>query len=209
MSKISDALEYSKYPNEFKKYMEAEAKLVRRFVKDSNRVLEVGFGTGRNVCDIVPYINEYIGIEVDKKSMEQAIANYTDDNTNFILLDARNLNKKFPKNYFDKTVCLFNTLSCIKSPVRALQKMQFVTKGPILITVQKKGNLKKRIKYYENFGISYVIDKKTETIISKVWGKSHSYTIEEIRVLAEKADLKVTVHGSLGEIALYAVLEKK
>ncbi len=209
MSKTSEALEYAKYPLEFKKYMEAESTLVKTFVKNCNCLLEVGFGVGRNIDDVAPLVNQYVGIEVDEKSLKQAHDDFTNDNVKLILLDAKDLDKKFSKNYFSKTICLFNTLSCIEFPIEALKKINFVTSNEVLITVQKKGNLKNRIKYYENFGINYTIDNSTETIISEVWGKSHSYSLDELKVLAKETGFDIVESGDLGEIAIYVVFKKK
>lgn len=197
------------YPKKYKDYIKEETNLLKRRVKGAKRILEAGVGIGRLISELAPLVEEFIGIDnanlMIKKSKEIA-KNFA--NVKIIKYDLERLSKLFRKNYFDYSLCIWNTLGNIKNEVRVLKELRRITKKEIIITVYKKGTLKDRINWYETVGIKIKkIDNKNEIFYSESGLKSKSYNLEDIKRISKKAGLKIKNYKILGNVILWVELK--
>lgn len=199
------------YPPQYQAYIREEAALLKEKVKGKNRVLEAGVGIGRIIPQLAPLVNELVGIDnaklMIKKSKE--IANKY-QNVRIIKCDFKTLRKKFPQNYFDSSICVWNTLGNVPDEVAFLKNLKAVTAGSIFITVYLKGTLKNRMRWYNAVGVRIKrIDKKKEIFYTQSGLKSKSYSITNIKHIANKSGLKITKLQKLSGVMIWAELSKK
>ena len=171
------------YPPKYKKYINEETKLLKKHLSGTNRILEAGVGIGRLIPILSPLVKEFVGVDhanlMLKKSKEVA-KNFS--NVKIIKGDLEKLNKIFPKNYFNNTLCVWNTLGNVKDEVKVLKQFGEITSKSIFLTVYKKGTLIDRANWYKTVGIKIRrIDKENEIFYSESGLKSKSYSLDELK----------------------------
>mgnify|MGYP001565071644 FL=1 len=186
-----DDLDIEKYPKKFQVYLKEEIKILKNFVKENNKVLDVGCGTGRAIPEISPLVSRYVGIDIDEKYLSEAKkTSKAFDNVKIIKLNVENLSKMFKENEFDKSFCLFNTISCFKDYNKALKEIHKVTKDKFYFSVCAKGSKDLRQEYYDSIGVKVKFDKN-ETSYSSAWGEVKAFSKEEIKLVLEKVGFKI------------------
>lgn len=165
-------------------------------------------GIGRLIPILSPLVKEFVGVDranlMLKKSKEVA-KNFP--NVKIIKGDLEKLNKVFPQNYFDYTLCVWNTLGNVKNEVKVLKQFGEITSKSIFITVYKKGTLKDRTNWYKTVGIKIArIDKKNEIFYSESGLKSKSYSLDELKNIAEQSGLKIKREKVLNNVILLVEL---
>ena len=204
-----DDLDTSKYPEPQREYLRVEKELVLDFLKGAGRVLDVGIGTGRLIPDIAPYVKELYGVDLNQEYLQgaqQAAAPFT--NVRLVHLNVEHLGDQFVKNFFDKSISIWNTIGCVENAQAVLQGMTHVTAREVFFTCMAFGTLEPRIAYYETLGLEYSIDKKTETIFSKEWGATRPFTREQIEELVAHTDMKISKIVPATSLALAVYLRK-
>src|SRR3989338_10164820 len=99
-----DHLDLKKYLKEFQEFLKEELEIVKKFVNDKDKVLDVGCGAGRAIPEISHLVSEYTGIDIDEEYLSQA-RNLSKEfaNLKIINLDVEKLSTLFEKNKFDKS----------------------------------------------------------------------------------------------------------
>ncbi len=95
-----------------KQYLDAEIDYVRKSLKGTENILELGAGYGRIIKELAPNCASITGIDISKDNV--ALGNkYLKDITNakMMIMDVHNLTFK---NSFDVIICLQNGLSAMK-----------------------------------------------------------------------------------------------
>lgn len=199
------------YPLEYKNYVEEEKKLIINKVKGSNKILEAGVGIGRIIPFIAPKVKLFVGIDNANLMLEeskQISKKYK--NVEIKKIDIEKLDKNYLKDYFDYSLCIWNTLGNVKDEVKVLTQLSKVTSKEIIITVYKKGTIEKRINWYNTVGIEIKkINKKDEIFYTKSGLKSKSYNLDDIKKIAKQANLKIKTHKILSNVILYIELSKE
>jgi SAM-dependent methyltransferase len=198
------------YPVEYKQYIYEEEELIAKEVKGKKRILEAGSGVGRLIPVIAPLVEELVCLdEADlmiEKSEEQA-KRYK--NTKVVKGKFKDLSKLFTPEYFDITLCVWNTLGNVKDEVAVLNEFKIITKDKIFISVYLKGTLEKRANWYKTVGIEIDrIDKENEIFYTKSGLRSKSYSIQDIKNLAEKVGLRFIETNIINQVILWAELAK-
>jgi len=199
------------YPLEYKKYIKEEQKLIINKVKGSNKVLEAGVGIGRIIPFIAPKIKLFVGIDnANLMLTESRQISKKYKNVEIRELDIEELNQNYPTNYFDYSLCIWNTLGNVKNEVKVLSQLSKVTSKEIIITVYKKGTIENRKNWYNKVGIDIKkIDSKKEIFYTSSGLKSKSYNLEDIKKIAKKTNLKIKKHKVLSNVILYIELSKE
>jgi len=204
---INDALDINSWPVEFRQYLQEEVILVERV--SSGRVLDVGCGKGRVIQLIADKVESYTGVDVDEKVLENArkvAKSYS--NATLVNKDARDIVSLFGEKYFDTVLCLFNTIGAMPEPKKVLEQISKVSKKKILITLAAKGQLNRRIKYYQALEIEYSVNDKTETITSHVWGESKAYSFTDLEKIAKLLKSKIIEKGTIADLMIYGIFER-
>jgi ubiquinone/menaquinone biosynthesis C-methylase UbiE len=196
------------YPLKYKKYIEEETEFLKLKLKGANRILEAGVGIGRLIPEIAPLVKEFVGIDnanlVLNKSQEVAIKF---PNVKIIKGELENLSKLFPQNYFDFSLCVWNTLGNVKDEAQVLKEIAQVTKKSIFITVYHKGTLEDRKNWYKTVGVKISkVDKKNEIFYSESGLKSKSYSLEDIKEIAKASNLQIKDSRILAGVILWIEL---
>jgi len=186
-----DELNLKRYPKEFQIFLNKEIKIIKNFVGVNDKVLDVGCGTGRVIPEISPLVLEYVGIDIDEEYLSKAKKISEEfGNSKVIKLNVENLSESFKENEFDKSFCLFNTISCFKDYRKALREIYRVTKNKFYFSVCSKGSKKIRQKYYNMIGVNVKFDKD-ETSYSSAWGQVKAFNENEIRGICEEIGFKI------------------
>lgn len=196
------------YPVKYKKYVLQEAGLLKKAVKGASKILEAGVGIGRLIPILSPLVNEFVGIDNADLMIRQArtIA-IKFPNTKILRGNLESMSTLFSKNYFDFSLCVWNTLGNVKDEVKVLKELAGITKKNIIITVYKKGTSKDRENWYKTVGIRIKrIDRKNEIFYSESGLKSKSYNVNGIKKLAKLAGLKIKKLKDLNGVILYVEL---
>jgi SAM-dependent methyltransferase len=198
------------YPTKYKKYIQQECIFLKQKLRGSERVLEAGVGIGRLIPKLSPLVEEFIGVDnatlMLRKSRELS-KKYK--NTIIIKSELETLDKIFPHNHFDYSICVWNTLGNVDDEVKVLKILKTITKYSIIVTVYKKGSIKERKKWYESVGVKIrKIDRKNEVFYSESGLKSKSYNLQDIRNIAKKSGLLIKEYKKLSEVMLWIELVK-
>ncbi|MEK6927890.1 MAG: class I SAM-dependent methyltransferase [Nanoarchaeota archaeon] len=205
---VSYALNLEKYPESYKKFLKEEQEKLIPLLEKEYSVLDVGCGNGRMISIIAPKVKRYLGIDIDKKVIEEVKEKSKNfNNSEIINLNAEKLTSKFKDNSFDLVVCLWNTVACVKDDKKLFGEIYRVTKKLFFLSAIKKGTLEERKKYYNSLGINYSIDKN-ESINSDTWGRVKAYSEKEITSLAKDVGFKILEIGDLANLSYYLILEK-
>jgi len=198
------------YPVKYKKYIDEETRLFKKTVKGADRILEAGVGIGRLVPILSPLVKEFIGIDNAKLMLKRAKDVAKDfSNAKIIYGNLEKMGKLYPKNYFDYSLCIWNTLGNVKKEEQILKELAKVTSRGIIITVYKKGTIKDRENWYKTVGIKIKkINPENEIFYSLSGLKSKSYSVEDITEIAKKAQLKIKKVVNLNGVILYVELSK-
>lgn len=197
------------YPKVYQDYIKEETEIVQKIVKGSDRILDVGVGTGRMVPLYAPLVKEYIGIDNAKYMISQAnkVAQQF-SNVKILKEDIESLNKKFTKHYFDYSLILWNTLGNVKNEVVALNNLKEITKKSILVTTFHRGHWDKRKEWYKSVGIELDhVDEKTETVYSKSGLLSRSYQLDNFKRFAKEIGLRLKQHKLLSDVCIFVEFE--
>jgi len=198
------------YPPKYRKYIQEETKLLKNSLRSTNHILEAGIGVGRLIPILSPLVNEFIGVDnadlMITKSKEVA-KDFL--NTKIVKGNLENLSGIFSKNYFDYSLCVWNTLGNVKNEVMVLKELSKITSKSIFITVYKKGTLKDRINWYKTVGVKIKkIDKQNEIFYSQSGLKSKSYSLSDIEEIAKNSRLKIKKSKILNGVILWIELVK-
>ncbi len=194
------------YPQKYKEYIEEEIKLLKLKLSGANRVFEAGVGIGRLIPKIAPIVKEFVGVDNAELMLTKAkeVAK-SFPNVKIIKRDLEKL--EFDDNYFDFSICVWNTLGNVENEITILKELSRVTSGSIIITFYKKGTLEDRKNWYETVGINIIeIDKENEIFYSESGLKSKSYSLEDIKDLAEKSNLEIKETKILNNVILWVEL---
>ncbi len=198
------------YPPKYIKYIQEETKLLKSKVKGANRILEAGIGIGRLILELSPLVKEFIGIDNAGLMLKQSKKVAKEfSNTKIIKGNLEDLSKIFAKNYFEFTVCAWNTLGNVKNEITVLKEISKVTSKRIFISVWLKGTFEDRKNWYDTVGIKIKrIDRENEIFYSESGLKSKSYSLDDIIRIAEDSGLKVKDSRVINNVILWAELEK-
>ncbi|MFQ5648214.1 MAG: class I SAM-dependent methyltransferase [Candidatus Aenigmatarchaeota archaeon] len=198
------------YPPKYKKYVEEETKLLKTKVKGANRVLEAGVGIGRLIPELAPLVREFVGIDnADLMLKKSGKAAKGFPNVRIVRGNMEELDKMFPENYFDFSLCVWNTLGNLKDEVHVLKQLAKVTSKSIFITVYQKGRIEDRKNWYKTIGVKLKrIDEENEIFYTESGLKSKSYDLDDIRKMAEAANLHVKDSRILADVTLWVELTK-
>ncbi len=206
---IFKALTPKYYPVNYRKYIEEEKRLLKNKLKGAKRVLEAGIGIGRLIPELSPFVKEFVGVDhadlMIKKSKEVA---KEFSNVKIVKGKLEDLNRLFPENYFEFSLCVWNTLGNVKDEAKILRELSKVTSKKIFVTVFKRGTLKERKKFYKTVGINVNKVDEEEIFYSKEGLRSRSYSLQDLRKLANKAELQITDSKTLGGLMLFVELSK-
>ena len=167
-------------------------------------------GTGRLIPKLAPIVDELIGVDsadlMLKKSQEVA---KKFSNVKIIKGKLENLSNLFPEDYFDFSLCVWNTLGNVQDEVKILNEISRVTLKSIFITVYHKGTLEDRKNWYKTVGVKISkVDENNEISYSESGLKSKSYSLEDIRKIANKSNLKINDSRIIAGVILWVELHK-
>jgi len=86
----------------------------------NKKVLDVGCGNGYGSYLMSKYATEVIGIDVSPRCIKYAEKNYKRENLKFILMDALELDKNFPSEFFDVIVAM-EFIEHLNNPLKFLK----------------------------------------------------------------------------------------
>ena len=204
-----DKLDVAKYPKAYQKLLNREIELASKFISGSSSVLDIGCGNGRLTEKLAPLVDEYVGIDINKKYLDAAKRKSRKlTNVKFIHVNAEKLIGTFEEDRFQKSIALWNTMACVSNDQKCIKQIASVVRDGFFFTVNKKGTLKLREKYYKTLGIKYRIDKETETIFSSQWGATRAYSKNEIEKMAKNSGFKISKIQPIFNIMYAVYLEK-
>lgn len=207
-NKVIEALKLSNFPQEYLEYFTNEEKLIRKFIY--GKVLDIGCGNARLLPVIYDKCDSYTGLDNDEEAIiNDNLLKEKFSNARFIKGDAKNLKKLFPKDKFDVSVCLWNTLHILGDEALMLKNISNVTNNKIIITLVAKNSqsLNARKKYYELFKIPNTIDYSSQVIYSKIWGESKAYSEDFFKELEKKTEIPLVESGKIGFMAVYGIFD--
>ena len=197
-----------------------ELNIFGEYIRERDRVLDLGCGNGRLFELFRDKEVDYIGIDNSKKLIEVAKKKYPDGK--FQVADALNL--PFPDNYFDKIFCIA-VLHHIPSEGFRLQflketKRVLRPEGLLIVTVWDLWRRPKAFKLLLKFAILKISGKSKLDFkdIFVPWQKKidryiHCFTKNELKKLVKETDFKIKKAGIFrrGETKnynIYIVAEK-
>ena len=180
-------------------------KLVEKFYEPGQSIADAGCGNCMWNFNKLPVI----GIDINKKYLDAAKRKSRKlTNVKFIHVNAEKLIGTFEEDRFQKSIALWNTMACVSNDQKCIKQIASVVRDGFFFTVNKKGTLKLREKYYKTLGIKYRIDKETETIFSSQWGATRAYSRYEIEKMVKNSGFKISKIQLIFNIIYAVYLEK-
>lgn len=206
---VFKALRPEYYPPKYKKYIQEETEFLIKKLTRNKRILEAGVGIGRLIPVIAPAVKELVGIDNAQRMLNEA-QKVSEGYDNVIITqgDLEHLEHQFGPRSFDVSLCLWNTLGNVEDEVVVLDQLRRVTNGPIFITVYSKGTVKDRKNWYKTVNIPIQrIDQEHEIFYTRSGLRSKSYSLADLKQLAEHASLNIIEHSVLGGVVLWVGME--
>jgi len=179
----------------------AEFNIFKEYVKDGDKILDVGCGNGRLLELFKDKDINYTGVDASEKLVDLARKKYPDNN--FMVAD--NLNLPFPDDNFDKvfSVAVLHTIPSEELRKKAISELKRVLKpgGLLIATVWdmwRKDTFPKLLKYSFlkligksklDFGDAFV------PWADKAERYYHFFTKKELQSLAEESGLSIIKKG--------------
>lgn len=175
-----------------------ELNVLKNYVKDHEKILDLGCGNGRLFEIFKSKEIEYFGVDNSKELIEIAKKNIP--YLNFQIADALKL--PFPDNFFDKvfSVAVFHHVPSKKFRLQFLNEAKRVLKpqGKLVLTVWGLWKNKRFLKLILKFNVLTIL-KKTKLDLNDVFipwqGKTeryvHCFTKTELKKLAKDSGLKI------------------
>lgn len=198
------------YPKEYQDYISEETELLKSKLTGADKVLEAGVGIGRLIPELAPLVKVFVGIDDAKLMLKKArVVAVNFPNVEIIEGKLENLEKLYEPDYFDYSLCVWNTIGNVVDEVVVLKKLSKITKKSIFITVYLKGTIEKRKNWYKVVGIKIKeIDEDNEIFYSESGLKSKSYSLEDWQLLTGEAGLRIKESKILAGVILWIELEK-
>ena len=95
-----------------RQYLEAEIEFVRKSLRGTERILELGAGYGRIMKELAPYAGSIVGVDISEDTVafgREYLREFP--NCSLLVMDAHGIDFR---NEFDIVLCLQNGLSAIK-----------------------------------------------------------------------------------------------
>ncbi len=161
---------YQKYNSyHFDEYRQKEKEATLAATKNQH-VIDFCCGDADILKTIHPYINSYVGIDLDEKVILKARAN-AKNLANVVIKDPMNY-KSFlheqvdliQKNTPSIGICIGNSLGILSEPVEQHVTEMFKYVDQLFISAVKKGCMEIRINTYKAWGDNFEVDYQKETI---------------------------------------------
>lgn len=178
-------------PKEYIDWFEKEEKYLKKHITNGSKVLEVGCGDGRSLRYIKDITKNIVGVDIDKKAIEDAKKNLPD--WDLQVADGKNL--PFEDNSFDFVICMTTPANFGEERQKFYSEMKRVVKstGQIILSVFNEDALPIRLKLYKKLDVpikgidggkvSYEVPSGIET--------SEQFSKEELEVIFKEAGLNI------------------
>ncbi len=189
--------------NETRKNLWPELLEFRKFLKNGQRILDLGCGNGRLINLLKDYEIEYVGSDISESLLNYAKKQDFGKITHVDFLEGDMLELDFEKSYFDIIflVASFHHIKTSRQRVELLNKLKSCLRpgGLIIMTnwnLWGKQNFKKYFRYLLDFTHiktfrDFIIPFKNSSGV--VMGKRfyHAFTISELYKLAKKSKYEI------------------
>jgi ubiquinone/menaquinone biosynthesis C-methylase UbiE len=189
-----------------KKFLWPELIKLAEFVKNGDKILDVGCGNGRLVEAFKNKKINYLGVDNSETLIEAAKNNYQISNIKFLLGDILELDK-LPENNFDYIFCIavFHHLPSVDLRIKALEQMKnkINNNGKIIITVWNFWSKEKYRRIILKYGLLKIFginkfdfgdilfdwkNNKGEKISQRYY---HAFTKNQLKKLVSQAGFKI------------------
>lgn len=178
--------------------------LANDFIKDGDRVLDLGCGAGRFYEFFKDKNIKYIGLDNSEKFITIARAKYPQ--LQFLLGDGLNL--PFSDNYFDKvySIALLHHIPSQKARLKIIKEAKRVLKpdGLLILTVWNLWQRKKTINLIFKYGWQKILGKSKldfkDILMDFKGGQNvyfHCFTCKELIDLVKRAGFKIVKYGEI------------
>ncbi len=176
-------------------YLGAEAKRLKKLVRDNSVILDVGCGSGRCIALLKRTAGKIVGVDYSAKMIRKAFKKVGKcPNVELFLENAESM--PFADNSFDYVLCMFNTLGVLDgSKEKALREIKRVVKpkGKIFASVYSENALDEQIKEYTKY-LGLTIKKiDADAVYTKEGFISERFGRAKIRRLFGSAGLKAGI----------------
>ena len=178
-----------------KNYLRAEAKKLRKLVRNDSVVLDVGCGSGRCIALLKKTARKIVGVDYSTKMIKKAFKKVGKcSNVELFLENAESM--PFADNSFDYVLCMFNTLGVLDgSKEKALMEIKRVVKpkGKIFASVYSENALDEQVKEYTEY-LGLTIKKiDADAVYTKKGFVSERFGRAKIKRLFGSAGLKAGI----------------
>ena len=181
----------------YKELFEKEKLFLRKTIKPNSIVLDIGCGDGRIISEFKDIPSEIIGIDSDKKAIEDAQRRFSKEDK-IKIKKGNAFELPFENEYFDYVLLMMTLVNFSKNKLKALSEMKRVlTKsGSIIISVYSDTAFDERKKMYEKIEVPINEINGTTFIFDKSVGanESEQFSLKELEKLCNLADLRIVNH---------------
>ena len=204
---------YEIAPPRIKQYLEAEIQFVKKQLRPSDVVLELGCGYGRVLKRLADKVKTIVGIDIAEASLKYAQEYLTEkSNVELHFMTARSM--KFENQTFDAVVGIQNAISALKiEPKLLLEESIRVTKngGKIILSSYSEKIWEERLSWFNKQseeGLLGEIDyekTKNGTIVCKNGFKASTFSESGFNKLVTELKLDATIE-EVDESSIFCVI---
>ena len=112
----------------YKELFEKERLFLRKTIKPNSRVLDIGCGDGRIISEFKDIPSEIIGIDTDKKAIEDAQKRFSKE-TKIKIVEGNAFELHFENEYFDYVLLMMTLVNFSENKLKALSEMKRVLRN--------------------------------------------------------------------------------
>ena len=193
-----DALQNLSEP--YKKWLNEEANILKKYIKNGAKVLDIGCGDGRILKLLATRTKNQIGIDHDINVVKHAIKKIDDIPIKIIFGEGINL--PFENESFDNVLCLGTFANLDYERLKVLNEMKRVLKkdGLMIISSYSEDALEERLKLYDKTGSRIKEKNENGKIIFEdgVDNISEQFSREQLESMFSEVGLKIKEIKKIG-----------
>jgi SAM-dependent methyltransferase len=176
---LNRALDPATQPPEIQAFLHAELELLHEVVKEDERVIDVGCGTGRHLIALGDRIRFGLGVDYEHSYIAEADRRADAPHLHFITCDATAIPVV---STFDFAICLTNTWGTMNDKTGVLREMRRLAPGPHtrLLSVFSLDSVTSRREWYRRLGHT-VVEETRECLLTEGGFRSEHFSAARLR----------------------------
>lgn len=184
---LGSLLKTAKSIPEISEYLSTEIIYLKENIKKESSIIDFGCGDGRHLRSLDRIISSGLGIDMNSEYLNVAINKSRTKKLKFV---KGNIEKFSPKEYFDYSMSMYNTLGVVRNQEGLIKSMVSSTKagGILMLSLYSSESIPYRMSMYKSMGFKKPMLKGSTIQIENGLFSRH-YSKSDIMKLLPNSDI--------------------